>query len=97
MKKLLIIAMLFASCQTNTPEQIIETPALDNSTPDTTSLFTPLYPVPVVRVTKCNMDGMKWEVESENGIVFYTNNKPKVGEIVFYMDSESEKIYWIKK
>ena len=69
-----------------------------SSIPDTaTDLLTPLFPVPITSVTKTNMDGYKWEVTSENGVVFYTNNKPKVGEVAFYMDGDSENLYWLKK
>jgi hypothetical protein len=69
-----------------------------SSIPDTaTDLLTPLFPVPITSVTKTNMKGYKWEVTSENGVVFYTNNKPKVGEVSFYMDGYSENLYWLKK
>lgn len=89
----------------NTPSNNSQYPAINTppievmtSYPDTsTSMLEPLFPVPIIRVTKTNMDGMKWEVESENGVIFYTNNKPKVGEVAFYMDNETEKVYWIKK
>ena len=68
------------------------------SIPDTaTDLLTPLFPVPIVSVTKTNMNGYKWEVTSENGVVFYTNNKPKIGEVAFYMDGDSENLYWLKQ
>ena len=68
------------------------------SIPDTkTELLTPLFPVPITRVTKVNRGEYKWEVESENGVVFYSNKKYKVGDVAFYMDSETEKLYWTKK
>ena len=74
-----------------------DTTTVQQSIPDTaTSLLTPLWPVPIVRVTRARMDGYKWEVESENGIVFYTNHKPEVGDVAFYMDGDSEKVYWTK-
>lgn len=78
----------------------INTPAPIESVsyPDTTtSMLEPLFSVPVTRVSRSNMDGMKWEVESENGVVFYTNKQYKVGDIAFYMDGTTEKVYWIKK
>lgn len=76
----------------NTPESV------KISYPDTsTSMLEPLFSVPVTRVSRSNMDGMKWEVESENGVVFYTNKQYKVGDVAFYMDGTTEKVYWIKK
>jgi len=67
------------------------------SIPDTTTeLLTPLFPVPITRVTRVNGGDYKWEVESENGVVFYSNKKYKVGDVAFYMDGDSEKLYWTK-
>lgn len=68
------------------------------SIPDTaTGLLTPLFPVPITRVERVNRGDYKWEVESENGVVFYSNKKYKVGDVAFYMDGDSEKLYWTKK
>lgn len=76
----------------------ITTTLEQTSVPDTaTQLLTPLWPVPIVSVTKVNADGYKWEVTSENGVVFYTNKKYKVGDVAFYMDGDSERLYWTKK
>jgi len=108
-KVLILAALVLASCTPQTtyithPNQYGETDTLatldvpTTSIPDTTTeLLTPLFPVPITRVTKVNGGEYKWEVESENGVVFYSNKKYKVGDVAFYMDSETEKLYWTKK
>ena len=108
-KVLILAALVLASCTPQTtyithPNQYGETDTLatldvpTTSIPDTTTeLLTPLFPVPITRVTRVNGGDYKWEVESENGVVFYSNKKYKVGDVAFYMDSETEKLYWTKK
>lgn len=108
-KVLILAALVLASCTPQPtyithPNQYGETDTLatldvpTTSIPDTTTeLLTPLFPVPITRVTKINRGEYKWEVESENGVVFYSNKKYKVGDVAFYMDSETEKLYWTKK
>ena len=108
-KVLIVAALVLASCTPQTtyithPNQYGETDTLvtltvpTTSIPDTTTeLLTPLFPVPITRVTRVNGGEYKWEVESENGVVFYSNKKYKVGNVAFYMDGDSEKLYWTKK
>ena len=111
-KVLIVAALVLASCTPQTtyithPNQYGETDTLATlnpqdgtvtSIPDTTTeLLTPLFPVPITRVTRVNGGEYKWEVESENGVVFYSNKKYKVGDVAFYMDGDSEKLYWTKK
>ena len=108
-KVLIVVALVLTSCTPQPtyithPNQYGETDTLatldvpTTSIPDTTTeLLTPLFPVPITRVTKINRGEYKWEVESENGVVFYSNKKYKVGDVAFYMDSETEKLYWTKK
>ena len=108
-KVLILAALVLASCTPQTtyithPNQYGETDTIatldvpTTSIPDTkTELLTPLFPVPITRVTRVNGGEYKWEVESENGVVFYSNKKYKVGDVAFYMDSETEKLYWTKK
>ena len=108
-KVLILAALVLASCTPQTtyithPNQYGETDTIatldvpTTSIPDTaTTWLTPLFPVPITRVTKVNRGEYKWEVESENGVVFYSNKKYKVGDVAFYMDSETEKLYWTKK
>jgi len=107
-KVLIVAALVLASCTPQTtyithPNQYGETDTLvtldvpTTSIPDTTTeLLTPLFPVPITRVTRVNGGEYKWEVESENGVVFYSNKKYKVGDVAFYMDGDSEKLYWTK-
>jgi hypothetical protein len=92
----LVAAIVYTSNNDYPPT--ITNKSVEVSYPDTaTSMLEPLFSVPVIRVSRSNMDGMKWEVESENGIIFYTNNKYKVGDVAFYMDGTTEKVYWIKE
>ncbi len=62
-----------------------------------TDLVEGLYPITVYEVNKSTYGGYKWEVVAENGIMFYTNNKPKIGDVVFYMDETTDKVYYINK
>ena len=102
-KVLIVAALVLASCTPQTTctthsNQCCEVDTL--TTQDTTTItleWTPLFPVPITRVTRVNGGEYKWEVESENGVVFYSNKKYKVGDVAFYIDSETEKLYWTKK
>jgi len=100
---LVLVSTLMSSCTQQTTcttqsPQYCEADTLVVSDTITTLLeWTPLFPVPIVSVTRVNVDGYKWEVLSENGVVFYSNKKYKVGDVAFYMDGDSEKLYWTKK
>ena len=43
-----------------------------------------LWPIKVVSVEKNG--NPKWMVTTENGVIYYTNKKPKVGDIAFYIN-----------
>ena len=43
-----------------------------------------LWPIKVVSVEKNG--NPKWMVTTENGVMYYTNEKPKVGDIAFYIN-----------
>ena len=60
------------------------------------SLIKQLYPICVVEVNKSTYKGYKWEVIAENGLMYYTNKKPKIGDPAFYIGSDSETLYWTK-
>jgi len=47
-----------------------------------------LWPIKVVSVEK-NGDP-KWVVTTENGVMYYTNKKPKVGDIAFYINNNDD-------
>jgi len=100
---LVVASVLMPSCTPQTTcitdsTQYYESDTLVVSDTISTILeWTPLFPVPITSVTKVNIDGYKWEVVSENGVMFYTNKKYKVGDVAFYMDGDSEKLYWTKK
>ena len=53
---------------------------------------TKAWPIKVVSVER-NVDksiGMKWQVVTENGIMYYTNNKPSIGQVVFCLGIDNE-------
>ena len=60
------------------------------------SLVEQLYPISVIEVNKSTYKGYKWEVIAENGVMYYTNNKPKIGDPAFYIGDDSETLYWTK-
>jgi hypothetical protein len=60
------------------------------------SLIKQLYPICVVEVNKSTHKEYKWEVVAENGLMYYTNKKPKIGDPAFYIGSDSETLYWTK-
>jgi len=53
--------------------------------------FQPIKVVSVVRNTDKFIDG-KWQVMTENGVMYYTNNTTYVGQIAFYLGNDGEII-----
>ena len=50
-----------------------------------------LWPIKVVSVEKSyEKDSPKWQVVAENGVMYYTNKKPKVGDIAFYINDNDD-------
>ena len=47
-----------------------------------------LWPIRVVSVEKNG--NPKWQVVTENGVMYYTNKKPKVGDIAFYINDNDD-------
>ena len=47
-----------------------------------------LWPIKVVSVEKNG--NPKWMVTTENGVMYYTNTKPKVGDIAFYINDNDD-------
>ena len=53
---------------------------------------TKAWPIKVVSV-KRNVDrsiDMTWQVVTENGIMYYTNNKPAIGQVAFCLGMDEE-------
>lgn len=53
---------------------------------------TKAWPIKVVSV-KRNVDrsiDMTWQVVTENGIMYYTNNKPAIGQVAFCLGIDEE-------
>lgn len=49
------------------------------------------WPIKVVSVEKSyEKDTPKWQVVVENGVMYYTNTKPKVGDIAFYINDNDD-------
>lgn len=50
-----------------------------------------LWPIKVVSVEKSyEKDSPKWQVVAENGVMYYTNKKPKIGDIAFYINDNDD-------
>jgi hypothetical protein len=50
-----------------------------------------LWPIKVVSVEKSyEKDTPKWQVVAENGVMYYTNKKPKIGDIAFYINDNDD-------
>ena len=47
-----------------------------------------IWPIKVVSVEKNG--NPKWMVTTENGVIYYTNKKPKVGDIAFYINDNDD-------
>lgn len=53
---------------------------------------TKAWPIKVISVER-NMDksiDMKWQVMTENGIMYYTNVKPQIGDVAFCLGMDEE-------
>ena len=53
---------------------------------------TKAWPIKVISV-KRNMDrniDLNWEVVTENGVMYYTNKKPQIGDIAFCLGMDEE-------
>ena len=49
------------------------------------------WPIRVQSVEKSDEKSTpKWQVVAENGVMYYTNKKPKVGDIAFYLNDNDE-------
>ena len=49
------------------------------------------WPIRVQSVEKSDEKNTpKWQVIAENGVMYYTNKKPKVGDIAFYLNDNDE-------
>lgn len=53
---------------------------------------TKAWPIKVISVER-NVDksiDMKWQVVAENGIMYYTNKKPQIGDVAFCLGIDEE-------
>lgn len=53
---------------------------------------TKAWPIKVVSVER-NIDksiDMKWQVITENGVMYYTNKKPQIGDVAFCLGMDDE-------
>lgn len=97
-KTLLAIAVIgLAACNRTTPTSTNAT-YIDSTIPkvESTVLVDTIkeWPIKVISVDK-NVDkniNMKWQVVTENGVMYYTNTKPTVGDIAFCIDNEDNII-----
>ena len=59
--------------------------------PDTITAMNKSWPIRVESVEKSyEKNTPKWQVIAENGVMYYTNKKPKVGDIAFYLNDNNQ-------
>ena len=59
--------------------------------PDTITAMNNPCPIRVESVEKSyEKNTPKWQVVTENGVMYYTNKKPKVGDIAFYINNNDD-------
>ena len=59
--------------------------------PDTITAMSNPWPIRVESVEKSyEKNTPKWQVVTENGVMYYTNKKPKVGDIAFYINNNDD-------
>jgi hypothetical protein len=97
MKKLSLVLLSIGliSCDLITPQPIL-IPRIDtvivSPQPIIPTDTTKAWPIKVVSVER-NVDksiNMKWEVVTENGVMYYTNKKPQIGDVAFCLGMDEE-------
>lgn len=97
MKKisLTLLSLGLISCNLITPQPILiprtDTVTISNQ-PIIPTDTTKAWPIRVVSVER-NVDksiDMTWQVVTENGIMYYTNNKPAIGQVAFCLGMDEE-------
>ena len=97
MKKLslTLLSIGLISCNLITPQPII-IPRTDtviiSQQPIIPTDTTKAWPIKVISVER-NVDksiDMKWQVVTENGIMYYTNKKPQIGDVAFCLGVDEE-------
>jgi hypothetical protein len=97
MKKLSLVLLSIGliSCDLITPQPIL-IPRIDtvivSPQPIIPTDTTKAWPIKVVSVER-NVDksiDMKWEVVTENGVMYYTNKKPQIGDVAFCLGMDEE-------
>jgi len=69
----------------------VDSVKIDKVLPDTTMVYNNPFPVRVERIELCDLEtNPKFRVYTENGVIFYTTKKPKVGDIAFYLNDNDE-------
>ena len=69
----------------------VDSVKIDKVLPDTTMVYNNPFPVRVERIELCDLETKpKFRVYTENGVIFYTTKKPKVGDIAFYLNDNDE-------
>ena len=97
MKKLplVLLSIGLISCNLITPQPILISrvdTVIVNPQPIIPTDTTKAWPIRVISVER-NVDksiDMKWEVITENGIMYYTNQKPQIGDIAFCLGTNEE-------
>jgi len=97
MKKVFLTLSIIGlvACNMVTPQPIL-IPRTDTVTVSNQPIIptdtTKAWPIRVISVER-NVDksiDMKWQVVTENGIMYYTNNKPAIGQVAFCIGINDE-------
>jgi len=97
MKRILLtlLSIGLISCDLITPSPILIT-RVDTVTVSPQPIIptdtTKVWPIKVISVER-NVDksiNMKWEVVTENGVMYYTNHKPQIGDVAFCLGIDKE-------
>ena len=97
MKKVFLTLSIIGlvACNMVTPQPIL-IPRTDTVTVSNQLIIptdtTKAWPIRVISVER-NIDksiDMKWQVVTENGIMYYTNHKPQIGDIAFCIGINDE-------
>jgi hypothetical protein len=97
MKKIFLVLsiVILVACDIITPQPIL-IPRIDTVTvspqpiiPTDTIKSWPIRVISVERNVDKSID-MKWQVVTENGVMYYTNKKPQIGDIAFCLGMNEE-------
>lgn len=85
MKTFLFLALVFSLGCIITPNNSIAEVYFDKSDSISFKRILNSWPVCIVAVEKDKYAENQWKVTAENGVVYYTNELPQIGDTAFYL------------